>query len=443
MPVQTAKPIVQDTPFGGPMSTELPKLIVTGTKPAQQFAQNAQQVTQMIEKNNAPSVAPIPTQPQPQTSSQPGAEQKEMFQFMETYSDPYTQMLDKISATSDKATQNLIATIKATKANRMSTINQETDRLKSGLMSLGLSTENINFTPDLVYGQIAQAENARMGKLMELDRNEATALLEAQQAVEEKDFRLLKERMDYIKSIKKSRLDILKENYEIMDYEAKISGIQAGQIYDQLQKINENDKTAFLQQVATQFDIPLAALVKAVNDEKMLREDQTRKLAGGGSGGSGGGYTSQELRKLRQAGIDPSDIVAADNFLYGGYVKLSPTDKQTLLESGFSTQEVGQIESDVNQHGIEAVIQGMSESQADAIRKVYGAEKTEDNKRFLTLSYLENLFSDDQFLAMANESGTKGSKTVKIWKAKEQFIDMIVQYRKAGYTDKEILKMMQ
>ncbi len=241
-------------------------LIVTGTKPEKQFAENTQQLTQAINKTVPPPVV----QPEPQLD--PEQEQKQMFKDMESYSDPYTQMLDKISATSDKATQNLIATIKASKANRMRDINQETDRLKSGLMSLGLSTGNINFTPDLIYGSIAQAENARMSKLAELDRDEATTLLEAQQASEDKDFKVLKEKMDYYKTIKKSRLDLLKESYDTMNYQTKIGEIQAFQIYDELQKMPESSKLPFLQEIANKFNIPLAALTSQVTELKRDRE---------------------------------------------------------------------------------------------------------------------------------------------------------------------------
>lgn len=260
-------------PSDSPMAIGPNQLIVTGTKPEQEFTENAQDATQMIGANNAA------INPQVQTGDQkkPGDDQKDMFDFMSTYTDPYIQALDKISATSDKATQNLIATIKAKKANQMSTINDQYDRLSQGLMSLGLSTGNINFTPDLVYGQIAQAENQRIGKLQTLDRDEATALLEAQQAVEEKDFKLLKERMDYIKTIKKSRLDLLKEDYETMSYESKIGELQAGQIYDELQKLPENKKLPFLQQIATKFGIPLTALTSQVSE---ITRDRANKKAG-------------------------------------------------------------------------------------------------------------------------------------------------------------------
>lgn len=304
-------PLVVDAKFG-PLTqaaqTWKPEnqLIVTGTNPANQFGKNSQELDNLLGQ--------VGTQPQtPGTNVNPGVkEQQDLNKMVETYSDPYTQMLDKIGATSDKATQNLIATIKSNKSAREANINLEYDRLKQGLFSLGLSTERLSFTPDLVYGSITQAENERMSKLQTLDQDEATALLEAQQAREDKDFKLLKERMDYIKGIKKSRLDILKESYDTLNYESKIGELQANQIYDELQNLSEEKKVPFLQQLATKFDIPLAALTSQVAQITRDRKKEAEK-----SSGSGGGYTSQEKRKLRQAGIDPTDIEAADDFLYG------------------------------------------------------------------------------------------------------------------------------
>ncbi len=276
------------TTFAGPPKNNL---ITTGTNPAKDFAQNSQYINSEIQnKGNTTNTANTTNASTDTTKTNPDGSRYDSPDL--NYSDPYTQMLDKISATSDKATQNLISTIKANKANQMRTINEDTDRLKSGLMSLGLSTGNINFTPDLVYGGIAQAENARMSKLMQLDRDEATALLEAQQASENKQFDVLKDRVAYLKSIKKSRLDILKEDYDTMATETKISDIQAHQIYEPMQKMNATDKKAYLEAVSKKYGIPFSSLVTSLADEKATREEDAvdlqnkKRIAGGGGKGS-------------------------------------------------------------------------------------------------------------------------------------------------------------
>lgn len=354
--------------FSGQAPTN--QIISTGSKPKKEFAKNSQAVTQMISSNSATPMQPY----------QQGQDQKDMFKFMNTYSDPYTQMLDRISAKSDQATKNLISTIQAQKANRANTVNQEADRLKQGLMSLGVSTGNVEFTPDLVYGNIAQAENARMSKLQELDRDEATALLEATQASEEKDFKLLRERMDYIKSIKKSRLDLLKESSDILSYENKIGEQQATRIYDELQKLPEAQKLQFLQQVATQFDIPLTALTSQVNE---ITRDRT-KASGTGSGKKLSlkeiqsfkedhpdvadqityGMTEQEVADLIEGGSDEEP--GGDGFT----IEVDRKVRKVLRDDlGFSRAEARQFGRDVEEFGLESVLEGLDNSMAARIRE--------------------------------------------------------------------------
>ncbi len=338
----------------GATTTQQNQLIVTGTRPAQQFAQNQQQLTQALNRTAPPTQPPPgwdattyanfkkanPTlEPNAEDTAQmrgeggasaDGSKIESPYAGMESYSDPYTQQLDKIAATSDKATQNLIATIKAHKANQMRTINDETDRLKQGLMSLGLSTGNINFTPDLVYGSIQQAENARATKLQKLDQDEATALLEAQQASENKEFDVLKEKMDHYKEIKKSRLDILKDSYDTMNTEAKIGDIQANQIYDQLQKLpSDKAKLDFMTGIATKAGIPLLALTTSVNDIKLARA----KSAGKGTGST----TTSSIS------IDKLPFDFPDSVVVNGVVTSSPTlDKiNEALANGHSIEEIG------------------------------------------------------------------------------------------------------
>lgn len=251
-------------------------IITTGSSSAMQFAKDSQQLNQMIGSLN------VGTNPQMNPSGQNPQAQQAPSDMLNTYSDPYTQALDKLSANSDKATQNLISTIKANKTSREANINSEYDRLKAGLMSLGLSTERMNFTPDLVYGSIMQAENQKAAQLQELDQKEATALLEAKNASDEKDFSLLKDKMAYLKDIKNQRLEVLKNTYDTMSYESKIGEMQATQIYDQLQKLPQSRKTEFLQAVASKFNIPLTALTSKVSElaQKKAKGIKSTKSSG-------------------------------------------------------------------------------------------------------------------------------------------------------------------
>jgi len=209
--------------------------------------------------------------------SSPGANNENA--TIDNYSDPYTQALDKMKANQDVATQNLINTIQAKRANRGNEITQSYERYKQGLMLLGVQSENIQSSPDIVMGNIQQAENARIAKLQELDQEEATAMLEATMAQDEKDFKLLKDRMDYIKEIKRERINTLKDSYDTMKYEQGIGEMQAEQIYSQLNTLSGDKKEQFLQEIANRFNIPVGAIVAGVAKVAEAK----KKAAGSGS----------------------------------------------------------------------------------------------------------------------------------------------------------------
>ncbi len=290
------------------------QVIVTGSKPAADFAQNSQYIQNLI---NNKSLAGIPP---PTINPQNGSDKTQVNpndpNNIATFSDPYTQMLDKISATSDKATQNLIATIKAQKANQTNTINQDADRLKSGLMSLGIETGQINFTPDLVYGHIQQAENDRTAKLADIDQKEATALLDAQQAAENKNFTVLKEKVDYIKSLKQDQINVLKNTYDTANYESKIGSIEANQIYDEVQKLPDaKSKTDFMQAIATKFGIPLLSLTTQVNKITAGKTSKTSTKSASGAFKTSNAIAQltplMESKKGGDGYINPDQWVAA------------------------------------------------------------------------------------------------------------------------------------
>ncbi len=214
---------------------------------------------------------------------------------IDTVSDPYTQQLDKLKANSDAATQNLIATIQARRQGRENDVNKEMERYKSGLQLLGIQSGEIETAPEMVMGKVQQAENARVAKLQELDQQEATAMLEAKMAMDEKDFSLLKDRMNYVKELKKERLNTLKDNFDMLKAEQGIADIQAEQIYNQLGSLNSSQKQQFLQGIADRFGIPVGAVVAGV---AKVAEAKAKKSKTGTGGGSGTVTTKQATSKV-------------------------------------------------------------------------------------------------------------------------------------------------
>lgn len=132
-------------------------------------------------------------------------------------------------------------------------------------------------------------------------------------------------------------------------------------------------------------------------------------------------------------------------------IKFTPADKQVLLGAGFNAADIVKIQNDLNQYGVDQVVEGMSKSQANAIKKVLGAAV--EPEEFLSEEFFKNQYGAG-LEAAAKEAGYsesggglfgtglfKGSHpdTASFLKHLMQLVD---QYRKSGYNDQEILKMM-
>lgn len=125
-------------------------------------------------------------------------------------------------------------------------------------------------------------------------------------------------------------------------------------------------------------------------------------------------------------------------------VSLTTPDKQKLLGVGFSANDIVNIEADINAHGVDEVLKGITDDrQKQAIQSVYGVE---DTTPFLTTDYLAQLYGEDGLKKAAGDAGYRHILTS--WDTEKQnYLDSLMntvnQYRKAGYSDKDILKMMQ
>lgn len=126
-------------------------------------------------------------------------------------------------------------------------------------------------------------------------------------------------------------------------------------------------------------------------------------------------------------------------------IKLGATEKQILLGSGLSAGQISAIEQDANDFGITAVLQdsGLTAAQKTAIQQVYGAK---DTTQFLNQDYFSSIFTDEQLKTAASEAGFRS--ILSSWATEKQnYLDylngLVEKYRAAGYSDQEILKMMQ
>jgi hypothetical protein len=203
-----------------------------------------------------------------------------------TESDPIMMSLEKLQNSSDAATKSLIASTRAAYQNQKSKVTMQYEDYKRGLQELGIQTNQARSTPDLLAGHIQKAGNDQMEKINSLTAEESKAVMDAMNAKENNDFRVLKEKMDYVKQIKQEKANAIKEMYDNIANAGKIADIQAHDIYDTLQGLGDADKEAFIQAVANKYNIPLLSLVTALKDEKIAREDKAKadaKKAGTGT----------------------------------------------------------------------------------------------------------------------------------------------------------------
>jgi len=127
----------------------------------------------------------------------------------------------------------------------------------------------------------------------------------------------------------------------------------------------------------------------------------------------------------------------------GGGIKNKPillgaTEKQILLGVGFSQPDIIAIEKDINQYGLNKVMEGITDQkQKNALQKVYGIKVEEPSKLTRTsISTLYGIPDDDKKTGFLGFGKTNKEKLDDIMK-------IIAQYQAVGTSDADILKLIK
>lgn len=143
-----------------------------------------------------------------------------------------------------------------------------------------------------------------------------------------------------------------------------------------------------------------------------------------------------------------------------GEIKFTSDDTQRLIASGFTPAQIKSIQSDINSYGLDSVLAGIdNDTQKKAIKNILsGVTPTQEQNQteFLNRDFLRKQFGDEALKAAASKAGlTKrisggilgtglfAKKEGDIDKYLDQLMTSVESYRKAGYTDQEILKQFQ
>lgn len=154
--------------------------------------------------------------------------------------------------------------------------------------------------------------------------------------------------------------------------------IENGAKYDTLDPKTQNSLTqlgvqsglgaAFFKDALSNSSKPVLTTIKSGDGSRVTlvyKDGSTRTIATGvtTSGSGSGGYTPQELRKLRAAGIDATDIKKADDFLYNGVEPAEGEEGATLEITEDLAQQVLDMGGNLDQDAVfiqDALAQGFA-----------------------------------------------------------------------------------
>lgn len=154
------------------------------------------------------------------------------------------------------------------------------------------------------------------------------------------------------------------------------------------------------------------------------------------------------LRAVENAQRAPKEPKEGDTY------KFSQGQQSQLLGGGFTSSDIAALQTDITRNGLSAVLANpsLTKEQQDVIRRALaGSENAAQitapaGEKFITSDYLAGLFTDTQLKKSADDEGYRHLLTS--WGTEKQnyldhLMQVVEQYRKADYSDQEILKMMQ
>lgn len=227
------------------------------------------------------------------------------------------------------------------------------------------------------------------------------------------------ERNNKLKEKYATKLDIATNKMQLFQSQINQGTSQANSILGEVHNIQQSNEQA----VNKAIDIAQ----KAVDAENALRK--AAKSSASIKSVQGGLYDTSTKQWI----VPPKDTSAAKP------ISLTPEDRRNLIGSGFSSQEITDIQNDINQYGIDRVLEGITDTkQKAALQKVYGIKTAEASK--LTRSSLATLFGISDDNTKTDWWGFAG-KTNK--EKLDDLISLVERYKAVGYSDAQILALMK
>jgi len=222
---------------------------------------------------------------------------------------------------------------------------------------------------------------------------------------------------DYLKELTAVKTDEINRQYEYNKsrFQAIAGAVETAdkRAYDAV--VKENDR-----QYKEQTDL-----------ENFKAEIMTKALQNGAS--------QFEINRINTASDKASAVQAAGVYSKKkDNISLSTDKKVKLLGSGLSQVDISNIEKDVKEYGLDKVLEGITNpKQKEALQNVYSSS---DGTK-LTRESVSSLYGIPDNESRSSILGFEYGDTNK--KQLDTIMDTINKYKAVGYSDKEILKLIQ
>lgn len=266
--------------------------------------------------------------------------------------DPIMTGLSTLSANSDAATKALIANTQAAYQRNVNSVTSQYDSYKAGLQQLGVETNEAQSTPDILAGHIQQAANDEMTKIQTLDANEKKALMDANNAKTNNDFKTLQAKMTYVKQIQTEKATAIKAMHDAVVNSGKEVVVDAPALYGAFKSLDPSDGEKYILAVAQKYgaspiDVQSALLNEQAKETKTSRggkltvqqfiaqaEPDLKPISQGGVLGDDGYMAPEKWIAGKDKWIDAGLPVSTYNARFKQY--LNP---ESYAKAGFKTSK--------------------------------------------------------------------------------------------------------
>lgn len=349
-------------------------------------------------------------------------------------------------------------------------------RYLEGKRIAGISAGRSRYTTTMEEGLLSTEEMDGQARLAEIDAEELSLIAQAKQARDEKSYKAFNDSMDRADALAKEKMDVItklhqatidadkileeKRKTAIAEEQATLNLQQdkatsyARGAYDMMKDMSEEEKDAYIKTLAETQKIDPEILRGAIQDYADKEETQNSQIAARESAATAREQSlsiAEQRLALQKEKADNGGGSGGGNGGGDSGMKLTPTQRSKILALGnYTAKEVSLMEKDIMDYGLNAVLERLDPADQPKIKSILEGEKateTKQNKVFLDENYIKQNYDDATLKEMADKAGYR--HVLSSWSTEKQnFIENLVKnvipkYRENGYTDKEIIKLIE